>query len=145
MAALDDALKRTYFATSSPEYLNTDTFKADLADHVTKRFGLFSSSVVPWIKRHVGDISRHLVVEIGSGTGSSTAAIAPHVGRIDTFEINERSVVAAEARAKILGYSNVSHHRCLFDAKQAAKLAPLDGVFLAAVLEHCTLDEPRPA
>jgi 2-polyprenyl-3-methyl-5-hydroxy-6-metoxy-1,4-benzoquinol methylase len=137
---LEAALKRTYFAPWPSPYKETDSFRNDVRDHVDRRYSHFAGCVVPWLKRHV-DISGNTVVEVGSGTGSSTAAIAPHVGHIATFEIDALSVEAAKARAAILGYSNVTHHACLFDAEQSKRLGEVDGVFLAAVLEHCTFKE----
>jgi protein-L-isoaspartate O-methyltransferase len=137
---LTEAMNRTFFAEQDASFKNSEAFQRTLSDHVDGRQLHFSDCVVPWLRRHV-DIGSHHLVEIGSGTGSSTAAVAPHVDHVTTFEISESAVLAAKERAIICGYKNVSHRRSLFDAEQALRLRPYDGVFLAAVLEHCSFKE----
>lgn len=139
-AAIAEALEATYFAGFNAAHKASAEFQRDIHDQVEGRYRMFADAVVPWIGRHI-DISGHKVVEIGSGTGSSTAAIAQRVGHVFTFEISEPAVAAARARSDILGYTNVTHQRRLFDASAVAELGSVDGVFLAAVLEHCTFEE----
>lgn len=135
------ALAGTYFSGCDSAYKATEAFQRDVADHIDGRYNHFADCVMPWLRRHM-DIRDHAVVEVGSGTGSSTAAIAPHVRQVDCFEIDESSIAAAQARARILGYvDNVAHHKTTFDAHQALKIRTVDGVFLPAVLEHCTFSE----
>lgn len=137
---LEEALNRTFFATHAPEFKSSPAFRQTLDDHTFNRQSHFADCVVPWLRRHV-DIGDHHVVEIGAGTGSSTAAIAPHVGHVTTFEIDQRAIVAAKARAEICRYSNVTYRTTLFGNEQADELGFYDGVFLAAVLEHCSFQE----
>jgi SAM-dependent methyltransferase len=138
---LANALRRTYFTAFGLTYLGSPAFAGDLADHVDGRYRHFAGDVVPWLQRHLAGLATHSVAEVGSGTGSSTAALAPHVREISTFEIEENSIAAAKARAEILGYRNVTHCRSLFTADEAMRIGVVDGVMLAAVLEHCTFDE----
>ena len=139
---LEEALRRTFFAGHTADFQSSAAFRQALDDHTFNRQAHFADCVVPWLRRHV-DISNHQVVEIGAGTGSSTAAIAPHVGHVTTFEIAEPAVIAAKERAAICGYSNVTFRTSFFGSEQARELGSYDGVLLAAVLEHCSFEECR--
>lgn len=138
---LASALSRTYFSRFDPAYKATEAFKRDMSDHLDGRYTRFANCVLPWLRRHVSGLEAHIVVEVGSGTGSSTAAIAKHVRRVVCFEIDDLSIAAAKSRAEVIGYNNATQQQAVFNAAEAAKLGPVDGVFLAAVLEHCTFEE----
>lgn len=137
---LTAALEQTYFKDAPPEYRDTEAYQRDVWDHVEGRYTHFAKDVLPWLRRHV-DISNHIVVEIGAGTGSSTAAISPFVKEVITFDIDRKSVEAAGSRAEILDYKNANQMASEFTESAASSLQPFDGVFLAAVLEHCTFKE----
>lgn len=96
------------------------------------------------------------VIEIGCGTGSSTAAIAPHVGHIQAYDIAPASVAAAQRRLAILGLSGRADCCCveprslLATMTSQAPRASADGqqsrprvdmVLIYAVLEHQTVPE----
>jgi 2-polyprenyl-3-methyl-5-hydroxy-6-metoxy-1,4-benzoquinol methylase len=115
----------------------------DLADHVSGRYEMFAQNVIPWIEHH-SNISSQTWVEVGSGTGSSTLALAEMGAHIVTYEIHEPSIQAAKERLGLLGYGgSATYTGELFG--QSCTLTQegrkVDGVLLAATLEHMTFDE----
>lgn len=115
-------------------------YEKAIYEHVEGRFLSFKNGILPWLSRRV-DLAGKRVVEVGSGTGASTLALLPHVAHVDCFEIHEQSSDVAEARMGLAGYSNFTLHRELFAGDAVSKLGTVDGVFLAAVLEHTTFEE----
>jgi SAM-dependent methyltransferase len=131
---IDSFIKSQSFSYSPASY------EQAIHEHVEGRFNSFRSGVLPWLKRHVG-LNGQRIIEIGSGTGASTLAVAPIVAHVDCFEIHEPSVDCAEFRMKLAGYANHTQHAKPFDARSAQEVAGADGVFMAAVLEHTTFAE----
>ena len=62
--------------------------------------------LVPWVQR-VRPLEAASVLEIGCGTGSSTAAFATMASRHTCIEILESSIEAARRRCELLGIDNV--------------------------------------
>lgn len=148
----DDQLRRLRAAIrSSPKFAaHPDAFfetplgAKQLEDHVSGRYEKCLRRIVPWVARKI-NLAEASVVEIGCGTGSTTAAFARRARSIDAFDINDRSFPAAQERLSILGLDNAR----LFAgepgsfAREMALAHPngVDVVLLYAVMEHQTLSE----
>lgn len=117
-------------------------FERDLETETTARPAFFADYVVPWVDDRVALAGRE-VVEVGCGTGASTAAFAPHVGRMVCFEIDPSSSEAAKQRVAICGFDNVVVHQEPFEgrARYLRDGSRADVVLLCAVLEHMTIAE----
>jgi 2-polyprenyl-3-methyl-5-hydroxy-6-metoxy-1,4-benzoquinol methylase len=147
---IGDVLRETYFRGWKPEFLATDAFEQDLADHVHKRHEDCERYLIPWISR-VFSLRGAEVIEIGCGTGSSTAALAPHVRHVLAYDISEPAVRAAERRFEVLGLSGRATFRCLpaasvlsaveADARGRGGERGIDAILIYAVLEHQTVSE----
>ncbi len=138
---LTGALKEHYFAGRvAADYLDTDAGITNLEDHIGRRYELAARYVVPWLQRS-GDLSRSVVIEVGSGTGSCTLALAQSARHVECYEIHPGSVRVAQERLRFWGIDNVSVHARAFDEARVG-LGPLvDAVVLYAALEHMTHDE----
>ncbi|MFN6191604.1 MAG: methyltransferase [Planctomycetia bacterium] len=122
-------------------YLQTPAaFEATIEDHVDRRFTSFKDSVLPWLKRHVG-LTDQRIVEIGSGTGASTLAVLPEISHVTCFDLDAPAIGVADFRLRLAGYSNFTLHPTTFTADCATSAGHVDGVFMAAVLEHATFTE----
>lgn len=114
--------------------------QASLDQNLDLRPAYFRNAVIPWLRRMLGrDPFR--VVEIGSGLGSSTEALAPFAKHICCFEIDKTTLPIAKFRLERLGSKNFDIQTRLFDESAARMLSDIDGVFLPAVLEHTTVEE----
>jgi len=132
-----DYLKEHYYSDQAPEYFQTGEFENSINEQTHKRSDRFSEHLIPWIDR-VFDLNGKDMLEIGSGTGASTQAFAPFCNSISCYEIDQKSVRAAKARAEMSGWANVSFEdepfgkACRF-AQQGRKA---DIVSFVGVLEH---------
>jgi SAM-dependent methyltransferase len=91
----------------------TDQMRADgyaeyfIQCYVYGRLDQCRDSVVPWLRANIPTLQKHRVLEIGAGTGSSTAGLAPFVHSIFGFDIEQRPLDVARARCDALGIQNV--------------------------------------
>lgn len=141
------AVREKYFTWNDPQYFASEGFKRDLEQHVTERYEECARHIVPWVNRNLPLAGRR-VIEIGCGTGSSTAAFGERVGprgTIDAYDINEPSIHAAKARMEIFGLTNTVFHvvtpEGLTRAMRENNPKGADVVVCYAVLEHQTLAE----
>ena len=105
------------------------------------RYNGVLGSLVPWLKRHMGRPGR--VVEIGCGSGSTTAAFATVCDHVTGYDFEPAALDVARLRLELLGVVN-AEVRQIEGAQVAgvfAQHAGLDGVILYAVLEHMTVSE----
>lgn len=117
----------------------------EIERHCRIRETEFATHVVPWLSKNVM-LNEACVLEIGCGTGSSGAALAPHVSRVMGFDIDYNACEAARERWRILGLENIeavwaaadeirgSIDACVPDGSQ-------DVALIFAVLEHQTVEE----
>lgn len=100
------------------------------------RYNGILAAYVPWVLRHVG--RSNLLVEIGCGSGSSTAAFAHATDRLVAYDIDPEAVADANRRLGILGLTNAEAR--LVPAEGAAgaiaQHPDADGVIFYAAIEH---------
>jgi 2-polyprenyl-3-methyl-5-hydroxy-6-metoxy-1,4-benzoquinol methylase len=139
-SAIRDALLATYFRGTWAERNDTEQAQKDVHDHVRGRFDMCRKWLVPWVK-HCIDLAETDIVEIGCGTGSTTAALALDARSVDAYDILGNSVEAARRRLQIMGLNNtrLSQHppQDLLSAMSSSHPPGTVGMVLCfAVLEH---------
>ena len=124
-------------ATDTPELLAAERSTA------FQRYNGILAAYVPWLLRKVG--RKGSVIEIGCGSGSSTAAFAHATNRIIGYDIDATAVDEARERFRILGIHNAEAH-----AVQPGSVARIfdthpriDGVIFYATLDHIPRDQRR--
>lgn len=141
---IEEALLATYFKNYDQDFLQTETGQEDIKANVFRRYNNALAHVVPWVARQI-DLRGKTLVEIGSGTGSSTAAFAHFVEKIDGYDIDAQALAGAQARLQVMGLNNVALHLVAAEQLVATlrKNHPngADIVLLFAVLEHQTIRE----
>jgi len=141
---IEDALRHTYFRSYDQDFLATDHGREDIRANVFKRYDAALRHVVPWVARQI-DLGNKTLVEIGCGTGSSTAAFSHFVKEIHGYDVDPPSIDGARARLEILGITNATLH--LIAPEQLAyhlqqnHADGVDIILLYAVLEHQTIRE----
>ena len=135
-------LREHYLTGFEPEYLESEAFQHDVNEHVYRRAERFTDHLAPWVGSAF-DLSDATVLEVGSGTGSSTLAFAPLAKHIHTYEIDEKATRAAQFRLKHFGVDNVSFENEIFapQAKFVSDGKKADVVLLVATLEHMYYEE----
>jgi 2-polyprenyl-3-methyl-5-hydroxy-6-metoxy-1,4-benzoquinol methylase len=135
-------LMRWKYVDMPEEFLASEQFPIDLAEHTYHRVDRFSRCLVPWIKPVIS-LNGARVIEVGSGTGSSTLAFAPHVGHIHCFELEENPTKIARERLGFWGLDNVTFEPGLFGpgCDLLVSHPAFDVVLLIAVLEHVHFHE----
>lgn len=142
-AGLENALSEHVFNKWDQDFLKTPEGEAGKQEVLINRFNNALRFTVPWLKRSI-DLAAARVVEIGCGSGSSTAALAHHCREVVGFDIDSDAVKAAAARCQVYGLSNVQ-----VQGVAAEHLLPTicnlpqkaDLYLLYAVLEHQTYKE----
>ncbi|MCI5210533.1 MAG: class I SAM-dependent methyltransferase, partial [Candidatus Electrothrix sp. ATG2] len=123
---------------------NTETGKEDIKANVYRRYNKALQHAVPSVAKQI-DLQGKTLVEIGSGTGSSTAAFAHFVEKIDGYDIDEQALAGARARLEVMGLNNANLHlvapeNLVHTLKEQHKDG-VDIILLFAVLEHQTIQE----
>ncbi len=141
---IEEALLSSYFKNYDQDFLQTETGKEDIKANVYRRYDRALLHAVPWVARQI-DLRGKTVVEIGSGTGSSTAAFAHFVEKIDGYDIDAQALAGARARLEVMELNNVSLHHVapenLVSTLRNNHTEGADIVLLFAVLEHQTICE----
>lgn len=141
---IEQALRETYYKGIDEQLFETEEVKNDIKDHVFRRYEGTLTQYIPWVTK-VLDLSDKAIVEIGCGTGSSTAAFAHFAKHIYAYEVSESSVLAAKARIQIMGIDNVSIIQSepddLLETLKSNHRSGVSVVLLFAVLEHMTVQE----
>ncbi len=143
-----DSIKQAYidifYPTSDVATMESDDCRHDINANTFGRYNRTVTKVMPWIQR-VFDLRGARVLEIGSGTGSSGAAIANVAGEVLGIEPKERCLDVARTRTKIMGLDNIRFLQStspeIFESLDDELSPPLDAVMLSAVLEHQTVPE----
>lgn len=110
-----------------------------------RRYNQAAEYAVPWVDR-VAPLEGSQVVEVGCGSGASTAAFARLARTVHGYDIEPSHVEGARVRAQILGLTNVAFHavtpeQLLSEIRRRHGTGQVDLVLLYAVLEHCTTTE----
>ena len=141
-AALNEAYLEAHL-----EMLDGESAEGRLAieNEVFRRYNQAIEYAVPWVNR-IAPLEGAQVVEIGCGSGSSTAAFARLAGQMHGYDIQLSYVEGARIRAKMLGLTNVSCYAVAPDQlssgiRRRHGEGRIDLVLLYAVLEHCTSAE----
>jgi S-adenosylmethionine-dependent methyltransferase len=141
---IEDALRASYFKNYDPAFLETAAGQEDIKANVFRRYNNSLIHVVPWVARQT-DLRGKTLVEIGSGTGSSTAAFAHFVEKIDGYDIDGQALAGARARLEVMGLNNAALHLVaaeeLVTTLRRNHADGADIVLLFAVLEHQTIRE----
>jgi S-adenosylmethionine-dependent methyltransferase len=141
---LEGALLASYFSKHDPDFLTSEAGREDIRANVHKRYENALEHVVPWVAAQ-GSLQGKKLVEIGCGTGSSTAAFAHFVEKIVGYDINTDAIAAARVRLEVLELDNVELHLVTAENLVATleKNHPeqVDIILLFAVLEHQTIPE----
>ena len=141
---IENALRDTYYIDASDAFLCSDQGKTDIEANVFDRYNRTLRYTVPWVSKAI-DLNGKIVVEIGCGTGSSTAAFSHFAERIIGYDIDEKSIKGAKRRLEIMGVKNVELHLVTPEnsIKTLLKNHPdgIDVILLYAILEHQTITE----
>ncbi|MCK5682939.1 methyltransferase domain-containing protein [bacterium] len=144
LAAIEKAMLESYFKDDTREYLASSQGKVDIDANVFDRYNRALESTIPWVSKAI-DLKGKTLIEIGCGTGSSTAAFSHFVEKITGYDIDKKSIDGAKVRLDILEISNAEAHLVtaenVIQKVQADHPAGADIILLYAVLEHQTIQE----
>lgn len=138
-----DSLLANYYS-ARPAILSEEVMHRDVLANLMRRQSAFERFLTPWvnIRRRLSDAT---VLDIGCGTGSSTAAFARVAKRVKGFEIAPGPVAVASDRLKALGLDNAQvervHPNETIDRIKREFPDGVDVIALIAVLEHMTVAE----
>ena len=129
----------------APELAQDPVYIQSTIDIGYGRYNACLAHFVPWLHRYYNHLTPQVLVEIGAGTGSSTAAFARMCGEITGYDFDESALEFARTRIERLGVRNA---RLVGLGPEGAIAAirrehpdGVDGIILYAVLEHMTADE----
>lgn len=132
------ALDRHYHqGWRAKETMIESTYRADLSAHVSGRLESDRRFVVPWLAAAT-PIAGAKVLEIGSGTGSSTVALAEQGAIVTGIDIDEPALEVARERCAAHG---VSADLRAANAADLSRFGQQDFVIYFATVEHMTIDE----
>jgi len=140
---IKEALLSTYFSERSTDFIESEWDVDDINANVFVRYNHSLKHIVPWVSKQI-DLSNKVVVEIGCGTGSSTAAFAHFVDKIVAYDIDEKSIEAAKKRMDIMELKNAEFNLVQPESLAKSIINEIDeaNIFLLfAVLEHMTVEE----
>ena len=139
---IEGVLRETLFLPYGREFFGSAEYNSVVDDHVFHRYHLFRDAVLPWVAE-VRPLRDAVVLEIGSGTGSCAAAIAPHVARYIGFEPDANGTAACNGRLKVMEIHNCDIVGSYFSKENFwnhFQISP-DIVLFMASLEHMTFEE----
>jgi len=141
---METILSKYYYFRSKDEILESYELQQDMKDHVVNRYVNTLNHYIPWVSNIV-NLSKCDLVEIGSGTGSSSAAFSSIVRNIYAYEISKNSVKIAQKRVELLNIKNVKFTQIEPEniLNQIRDNHPLgiSAILIFAVLEHMTIPE----
>jgi 2-polyprenyl-3-methyl-5-hydroxy-6-metoxy-1,4-benzoquinol methylase len=119
------------------ETMTESTYHADLSAHMSGRLESDRRFVIPWLAA-ARPIAGAKILEIGSGTGSSTVALAEQRAIVTGIDIDEPALEVARERCAAHG---VSADIQAANAADLGRFGPQDFVIYFATVEHMTIDE----
>ncbi len=147
-AQLETSLREHYFTRPiwgegiTPQaYLDSEAGRKDLAAHIHGRLDVFRQTVIPWLDA-AHPLEKATILEIGSGTGSSTIALAEQGAQVFAVDIDEPSLAVAKTRRELYGLENILFHRAnATEIKNLFAQQRFDFIIFFACLEHMIHDE----
>jgi 2-polyprenyl-3-methyl-5-hydroxy-6-metoxy-1,4-benzoquinol methylase len=137
---IESVLKTHYFIDLPPDYFSTALGAKDLKNHVIERMAEARQLILPWL-----DAARRLdggrILEIGCGTGSSTAALAEQGAIVTGVDVDEKSLVAAGERCRALGLKAQFHLANATEVAEKFADETFDFIIFYASVEHMTHEE----
>lgn len=97
------------------------------------------SEIIPWLHR-IAPLDGARVLEVGSGRGASTFALAEQGAVVTAVDLNERAMAYAEAQLATTDLTATFHLANAAHLDQVTA-GPFDFVLFWASLEHMTVDE----
>jgi SAM-dependent methyltransferase len=141
---LRSIVRRHYYGTADPQWLVTEAARSAINYEAVARYTDACRWVVPWAHRHC-NLNGSKIVDIGAGTGATTAAFAHLADFVWGYEIEAKSVTAATERLAALGLDNCCvrfvNPLDLLETVRRQHSDSGDLVLLYAVLEHLTPEE----
>lgn len=140
-AAILQSLEKSYYA-SRREPLAEPALHGDIMANLCRRQAAFERYLVPWVNNKKR-LSNSIMVDIGCGTGSSTAAFARGGAKwVSGYEIAPASASVGKKRLEALNLKNanvsiIDPDRTLRQLKHDHPKG-IDIIALIAVLEHMT-------
>ncbi len=141
LSRIEDAIREHYHTGwRSRENYSDEQYETDLRAHLYGRLETDRREIIPWL-----DSARPLrnasVLEIGSGTGSSTIALAEQGARITAIDIDEGALLVAKQRATVYGVHADFGLLNAQDISRTFRGSNFDLVIFFACLEHMTIGE----
>ena len=132
MTQIEEILLETYF-NNAIEITNDD-----LEDHIKNRIFVSRTKVIPWVMKNL-ELKNKKVLEVGSGTGSSSITMAEQGAEVTGIDVDISSIQAARLRANLL---DLKIEFLQFSGTEINKLNQrFDIVMYYATLEHMTVEE----
>ncbi len=141
---------RPEYASSPPagHQHHFDRLASYVERHSFMRYNRSASSIVPWLAANI-ELTETVVVEIGCGTGSTTAVLAQCCRSVHGYDIDPGVIDVCVTRLEAMGLENavVEAHepeRLQRAVMEAHAPGSADVVMLYAVVEHQTWSERLP-
>ena len=129
---IESELRQNYFIN------NNEICNNDMNDHITGRTIVSRSKIIPWLCKEVGLKNKNLL-EIGSGTGSSSITFAEQGANVVGIDVDDSSLEVARIRASLL---NLDIKYLKLSGTDISTLQEkFDIVIYYASLEHMTIEE----
>jgi 2-polyprenyl-3-methyl-5-hydroxy-6-metoxy-1,4-benzoquinol methylase len=129
---IEKSLLDYYFKNSRP------LSKDDLKDHIESRIFVSRTKIIPWIMKNL-EIKNKKILEVGSGTGSSSITLAEQGAEVTGVDVDSSSLEVAKIRANLL---NLNIQFLELSGTEINKLNDkFDVVIFYATLEHMTVEE----
>ncbi|MEL0247102.1 MAG: class I SAM-dependent methyltransferase, partial [Alphaproteobacteria bacterium] len=110
----------------------------DLEDHINRRIVVSRSKIIPWIMKTL-ELKNKKVLEVGSGTGSSSITFAEQGAAVTGIDVDNNSIIVARHRAQML---DLDIEFLELSGTEIHKLnQSFDVVIYYAALEHMTIEE----
>src|SRR5215831_1128927 len=141
---LRSIIRRHYYGTADPQWLSTESARSAINYEGVTRYTSACRWVVPWVHRHC-NLHGAKIIDIGAGTGATTAAFAHLAAFVSGYEIEPKSIAAANKRFEVMDIDNCYVHLVnpqeLLNTIKRKHPDGSDFVLLFAVLEHLTQEE----
>jgi len=137
---LSDAYKKDLEIGLNKYYYRkgNDFNQKDLDDHLTERIFVSRTKIIPWLCKEV-DLKNKKLLEIGSGTGSSSITFAEQGAIVTGIDVEDVSLEVARIRAELLNLDIIYSKLSSTEIKNLKE--QYDIVIYYASLEHMTVEE----